>query len=333
MKTLLLASLTIALFATIYLVSDSTSDSLLDEPLLNSEFQNLLKISDLKISNREELRYRYEVYKKNKKMIEEVNAKKLTYTLGFNNFSLFTFEEFSAKVGLNTYGSPESIGETIQELPEGEKLQYTLVDWRNIFDVTPVKNQTSYCNAGYAMASAGALEALVKKYRGQATPLSSQQIIDCTVGPNFACKGGYATYSLEYMKNKGLTTENNYRYTATQGACNQNVPISAVVKGYFGIPNENQIAIALNSKPVILAYEINSDLQHYSSGVYMNRTSCGSQLNHFSLGVGYYYNTQNDSYWIIKNSFGTGWGVAGYLYLDLYSCGAARNQFSAALSE
>jgi hypothetical protein len=41
-----------------------------------------------------------------------------------------------------------------------------------------------------------------------------------------------------------------------------------------------------------------------------------SKLNHALLVVG--YNTTADTpYWIVKNSYGTGWGVAGYLYVTM----------------
>jgi C1A family cysteine protease len=44
-------------------------------------------------------------------------------------------------------------------------------------------------------------------------------------------------------------------------------------------------------------------------------------LDHALLVVG--YNTTADiPYWIVKNSYGTGWGVAGYLYVTI---GEVRN--------
>ena len=38
--------------------------------------------------------------------------------------------------------------------------------------------------------------------------------------------------------------------------------------------------------------------------------SCGTRLNHAVLLVGW-----DEKYWIIKNSFGPSWGIAGYLHL------------------
>jgi cathepsin L len=50
---------------------------------------------------------------------------------------------------------------------------------------------------------------------------------------------------------------------------------------------------------------------HYSSGV-ITGTACGSSINHAVLAVG--YGTENGiDYYLVKNSWGTGWGAGGYL--------------------
>jgi len=52
----------------------------------------------------------------------------------------------------------------------------------------------------------------------------------------------------------------------------------------------------------------------YTGGV-INSTACGTQLDHAILAVGYSNSNTTGSYWIIKNSWGTTWGLAGYLYI------------------
>lgn len=324
-----MATVGITIGITLLLLSNSFSGQGEDVPLMNSEFQRLLKISDIKVSGTEDLKYRFQIYKQNKQLVEEVNKKKLGYTLKLNNFALLSFDEFSSKVGLTKYGSGEKVEEEIMD----NNLTAYSVDWRGKYDSTPVKNQTYTCNAGYAMAAAGAIESSIMKYRRQAVPLSSQQLIDCTIPfGNFACKGGYVSNSLDFIKQNGIGTENSYRYIGIPGYC-KNVTSFGGIKGYILLQNEVQIMTALNSQPVILSFEYNMDLQHYSGGIYKNRFGCGQNLNHFGVGVGYVYETQNNSYWIVKNSFGTLWGERGYLRMDMYSCGIARNRFNVALME
>ena len=69
--------------------------------------------------------------------------------------------------------------------------------------------------------------------------------------------------------------------------------------------------VVSNVGPVAVAIDASrSSFQFYSSGIY-NEPYCSSQyLDHGVLAVGY-----GDGYWLVKNSWGTGWGQAGYIYM------------------
>ncbi len=56
---------------------------------------------------------------------------------------------------------------------------------------------------------------------------------------------------------------------------------------------------------------LNADqLQYYTSGIF-DSSDCSTQINHSITIVG--WGVQNGvKYWIIKNSWGTGWGENGY---------------------
>lgn len=55
--------------------------------------------------------------------------------------------------------------------------------------------------------------------------------------------------------------------------------------------------------------------QSYTSGVLTNASACGSVLDHAVTLVGWGYSSTAGSYWIVRNSWGTGWGVGGYVYI------------------
>merc|ERR1712054_663089 len=73
--------------------------------------------------------------------------------------------------------------------------------------------------------------------------------------------------------------------------------------------------LGLARGPVSVAIEADqSAFQFYKSGVFP-ATSCGSQLDHGVLVVGY-GSLDNDKYWIVKNSWGATWGLDGFILLE-----------------
>ena len=78
---------------------------------------------------------------------------------------------------------------------------------------------------------------------------------------------------------------------------------------------------AVAQQPVSIAIEADQSVfQLYSGGV-MDSTSCGTNMDHGVLVVG--YDASGDSpYWKVKNSWGSSWGESGYIRLGMASYGA-----------
>merc|ERR1712071_452293 len=53
-------------------------------------------------------------------------------------------------------------------------------------------------------------------------------------------------------------------------------------------------------------------IQFYHTGVYRD-SSCSKSINHAVLAVGYGTDSSYGAYWIVKNSWGSSWGDAGYI--------------------
>jgi len=91
------------------------------------------------------------------------------------------------------------------------------------------------------------------------------------------------------------------------------------------------MATALVAQPISVCVEADQPVfQLYTSGI-ITSASCGTQLDHAIMAVGYSAQGSQD-YWIVKNSWGTSWGLAGYLYIAKSSststngiCGIAMN--------
>lgn len=79
------------------------------------------------------------------------------------------------------------------------------------------------------------------------------------------------------------------------------------------IPNlPNKLMASIDVGPTSVAIQANKRcFQNYTSGV-LNDTACGTSLDHAVLAVG--YGTESgQEYILVKNSWGTGWGEAGYI--------------------
>ena len=77
-----------------------------------------------------------------------------------------------------------------------------------------------------------------------------------------------------------------------------------------------QMLHALNVVPMPLGVDSSTDdFMFYKSGIF-NDPNCGTDIDHAVLAVGYALAnpmTGQPGYWLIKNSFGVGWGEEGYI--------------------
>jgi C1A family cysteine protease len=268
-------------------------------------------------------------WKNNDRIIDETNAKNLTYTLGHNAFSGMSSEEFADHMhfGLNR----EIIASSAPALRRGFESAVSAsvpasVDWRTKGAVTPVKNQKS-CGSCWSFSTTGALEGIYAIKRGNLVSFSEQQLVDCDYiragGTSLGCNGGDMQSAMEWIgKNNGLCTEQAYPYvsgdTQTNGPCQKTCSIvsgsdvSTTVS--VSANSDSAMMTALAQQPVSVAIEADqSSFQLYKSGVFTG--SCGTNLDHGVLLVG--YGTMNGlDYYILKNSWGSSsWGDQGYMYI------------------
>lgn len=77
--------------------------------------------------------------------------------------------------------------------------------------------------------------------------------------------------------------------------------------------------VRLNYRPVAVSIEGENDFfRNYRSGVI--KEGCGTNLDHAVLCIGYGVDNGQE-YFIIKNSWGTGWGEKGYARIAPDQCG------------
>jgi cathepsin L len=191
-------------------------------------------------------------------------------------------------------------------------------DWYSQGKVTPVRDQDG-CGSCWDFAAMSAFEASYAIHNNYWIDTSEQQVLNCAQsGGNDAgtCGGGWYDPVFDWLLTNSVTTESIVPYVATDQAC---VPKSsyyrAVAWGFVtnkaSVPSVAQIKAALcQHGPLAAAVRAGTyNFQHYTGGVF-NESASG--IDHAITIVGW---DDNKQAWLIKNSWGTGWGLNGYMWI------------------
>jgi hypothetical protein len=210
------------------------------------------------------------------------------------------------------------------------------LDWRTVGAVTGVKDQ-GQCDSSWAFAITGLAEGYGVVSSGPLISLSEQQLIDCD-SFGTACSGGRPVGSIRLMiEQGGLQTEAGYPYTAVPGTCKFNpAGIAGTLPGAGRVPPGDELSLqayVATHGPVLALIDASpQSFQLYRSGVY-NDQACSTMSPTQAVLVVGYGSVQGIDYWIVKNSWGTGWGEQGYIRLARNSgnrCGIATYALVAA---
>uniref|UniRef100_UPI00358F22EC cathepsin L1-like n=1 Tax=Myxine glutinosa TaxID=7769 RepID=UPI00358F22EC len=194
------------------------------------------------------------------------------------------------------------------------------VNWTSQGYVTPVRNQFD-CGSCWAFSSTEALSGQHFNKTGKLIELSVQQLVDCSRDyGNRGCNGGIMQQAFKYIKeNGGIESESSYPYEDDDLKCRFNKSlVAATCKGSKDVQRGNETALKIAVAavgPISIAIDASpNSFQFYKSGVYDN-VNCTQSMNHAVLVVGYGELGGKD-YWLVKNSWGTKWGMNGYVLMS-----------------
>jgi len=258
---------------------------------------------------------KYATFKANMDFVAAWNADADNHRVAINKFADLTIEQFSA-IYLGTRQTVTGFTIT-QGMPAAAP---TSVDWRTKGAVTPIKNQEQ-CGSCWAFSAVGSTEGAHFLAKGALVSLSEQNLVDCSDAEgNQGCNGGLMTQAFDYIiKNKGIDTEASYTYTAQDGNCKfKAADVGSTLVKYTNVESgsESDLVAKIVLGPTSVAIDAShSSFQLYSSGIYYEPACSASALDHGVLAVGYDATGAKDFY-IVKNSWGTDWGMAGYIEMS-----------------
>jgi C1A family cysteine protease len=267
-----------------------------------------------KYKSDEEFFARFQIFKQNLKIIEEKNAKyNPTTTYAVNKFADLSKAEFKNLMLMNNLPPYEPQGELVVANFSANPPTW---DWRTKGACTGVKDQ-GQCGSCWAFSATENVESM-NQIAGKGLPvLGPQQIVDCDK-TDYGCGGGWPYRAFTYLTQfGGQDTEATYKYTARDGTCkDKQGTIGAKVNGYKQVgKDETQIQTLLTTVGPFSVCVDAEEWSFYSGGV-ITPSQCGRSVDHCVQLVGY-DTTKAPGYYIVRNSWGTDWGLSGFIYLQI----------------
>jgi C1A family cysteine protease len=192
-------------------------------------------------------------------------------------------------------------------------------DARTAGHVTPIKNQSA-CGDCWNFAGTGCAEmASIVAGTGSAatTNWAEQSVLDC--GTNGGCHGDWIETALKQARDSGLANTSDYPYTGGVGPC-KNVPHPNIIVDYGYAGTTAGVASVQDIKKAILTYGLvavgvsaDTAFESYTGGVFDG--SGATAIDHAVILVGWQDGGSHPGggYWVLRNSWGTGWGEQGYM--------------------
>ena len=196
-----------------------------------------------------------------------------------------------------------------------KKEDNSAVNWAGTL-TTPVNDQ-GYCGSCWAFSAVQQLESdsIRAGYMTPSDSLSVQQLVSCDTN-DYGCDGGYPVYGYKFIyDNGGVVSNGTYPYSSYYDSVAQcdtyssDDNIVSLTDFYYFKTEAAMESHVSSTGPLSICIDA-STWSSYTSGTL---STCSDHVNHCVQVVGI---NSDDGYWIIRNSWGTEWGIDGYIYVQ-----------------
>jgi C1A family cysteine protease len=252
---------------------------------------------------------------------KEIADNGYSWTAGPTSVSGLSAEEFQKLLGSRL---PADYYDRLAEIKAKGPTFSTLslpsrFDWTDSGAVSPVRYQQ--CGDCWAHGGVEAMESQLLIHDHDNTMLSVQQAVDCNFGGS-SCDGGWETDVYNLYRVVGAVRQSSYPYAGVDGNCAEDTcEIVTKIDGweYIDTTVESLKTHLVANGPMAVGMAVFNDFNWYTGNCYSHTGS--GQVNHSVLLVGW-DDTKcgGQGAWHCKNSWGTGWGEAGYFWIKYGSC-------------
>ena len=307
-------------------------EKFLDDPVKLFKTYYVLNKKDLEYDiNSAEGILRYKIFTKNVQRNKELNELHQTDGFGFTPFLDLTYAEFKEKYLMkeselvflrNSKNFLGSFRKTVESVPLEN---FEDIDHRSYEN--PIRNQGS-CGSCWAFAAISVVETSHAKIFGKKHQLSEQQLLDCSARDN-GCNGGWPTGTFEHIQNNGVAYLNEHPYLGRETGCSSSkLKGIKFVKSFDYCENDcteekiyklltrGSLVTAMNADDTVMNWRPKSETSIFPG----KGCSSTDSVNH-AVVISGYKNVGGHNCFIMRNSWGTGWGFGGYaLFKVTESC-------------
>jgi len=193
-------------------------------------------------------------------------------------------------------------------------------DWREHGYTADIRDQGA-CGSCWAFSLNTMSEGVAEWKHGNNVDFSEQYLMDCNED-HYGCNGGFFDALDRYVQ-FGYVDEACRPYLAADSYCKCECPHDYALEDWWpiddtmGQPTTEEIKHAIMQYgPVSCAVYVDQFFQYYSGGIFNHNSN--KTPNHAIVLFGW---NDDGGYWLLQNSWGTGWGEDGLMRIKYGVCG------------